>query len=326
MRVLAVIVLMALPLATAHGAVEAQELEVQVLDDEPNELNDPRGGWDITTVFVGEAHVRELGVGPAGDGVYWRLELFHAPGGPSPLAAGEWRADLTFEGPAGPVKRSIRATNPDDVTSDFDLLVVNATDEAVIVERALVLLAPNGLSAGDTLTNFHIESYVGNELRDVAPGGIPVTGPVSTPDDGGPSGEYALTGPVRYANASVERVDDMPAIKVSSLLKKGEQHVRVHPPPGVTSPDPLQMSLKPGTSAIVRLDLGEVRDGVFDVTTDVGGRVTMVLETEEGRTTLGAVGGAAQAVADDGPASRVPLGGGVMIAGLLAAAVLARRR
>ncbi|MFA5861888.1 MAG: hypothetical protein WDA16_09365 [Candidatus Thermoplasmatota archaeon] len=269
-----------LPAGIAHDAAEANELEVEVLRDEDNEINSARGGYDITQVFIGEAHDHTIAHGSAGDAVYWRAELYGAPGN-SPLASGEWNAVFTFESPRGPIVRSIRTTDGKTFQTDFDALITNPGDGVLHVERAMIALAPNGLWPGLEIRDFRVETFVGDQLRDRAPGGTPVEGPVEIPSESRSLVDaYRLTGPIRYATASIEAAPEGARLHVTSLLKKGSQHVHIHLPQDVTTSDPTSVSVGPRGEAVFLLALPShpTESTAFDVTTDIGGRITLLLD------------------------------------------------
>lgn len=329
-RLIAILVAAAqsLPLGAAHGTAEANELEVEILRDEANEFNDARGGYDVTQVFIGEAHDHTLAHGADGDTVYWRAELYGAPGGESPLSSGEWRAVFTFEGPAGPVVRSIRTTDGKSFQTDFDKLIANASEGALHVERAMILLSSVGLAPGSELKQFRVETFVGNELRDRAPGGMPIGGPVEVPTESRSLADaYALTGPTRYASARIEPATEGARLHVTSLLTKGSQHIHLHLPADVGSPDPTSVSVAPNGEATFLLRLPEelVEPLAFDLTTDVGGRITLVLDGA-GLRAEGAPPATKNLPEEDGrPVPGPPVALLVLVA-TLAAVTLARRR
>ncbi len=283
------------PLSLAHDALEAREVETLVLEDEADDVYYATGGYDVWHVFVGEAHLLEAGAGATGDGVYFRMPLYGGPG-PAPTAMDEHRVVVTFEGPSGPVTRSLATTDGKTFEGDFDVLQVASKDGTVVVERAFVALASAGLERGEAIGGFVVESFVGDDLRDRAPGGVfaPGTkGLVEAPSDSRTSAEtLTLSGPTGYVVADVARDGDAFAITVTSLLRKGAQHAHLAIPdetPGWTiAPVGESAANLPATKSVtfrVRATpsgSGPIAPIALDVTTDLGGRVGLVTAIVDG--------------------------------------------
>ena len=318
LRAIAVLAILAiLPAVAAHGTIEASELEIELLSDELDEVTAMTAGYDIGQVFLGEAHVPQVGAGAAGDGLYFRASLAgRAPPGEA--------AHITFgfDAPSGRVERTITVSGG-EATSDFDLLVAELGDETLLIERAFVSLASAGVAPGDVLSGFRVVSTAGSQEVDVAPGTRSV-GPLSVPvgESVVVSESAPVTGPVRYLDVKADLDGDLLRIFATSLLTKGSQHIDLElrenapvQPQGETS-----VSVGPNETAefVVRL-LG---DSSFDITTDVGGRTGLVAEAEAVRDERGNLLAEARG---SSPASEVPLPAWLALAAILLA-VAARRR
>ena len=237
---LATALLAAVPPVGAHGVFEASELEVHVLSDEGSDVIESYGGYDVQDLFVGFAHDATVGAGEAGDGFYVRLELYGLVEN-GPPAPGAWTVTVTIGTPAGPLERTITTSDGVTLESDFQSLLyeVDATERSTHVQRAFLSYAAAGVAPGQAIGPFTVESRVGDDLRDVAPGGIPVPGtngaatyPDPTQIDG--KGELAqsvvLEAPTVYVQ--VEATPAAPGtftILVKSALAEGAQHILVVP-------------------------------------------------------------------------------------------------
>lgn len=332
--------LAAVPAALAHDPLEAAELETQVLEDEADDSFYVTGGFDVWQLFVGEAHVPEIGAGPAGDGLYFRTSLFGDFAG-RPANVKEYRVTFTFETPAGSVTRYLATTDGTTFDTDFDALLVEPEDDQVVVQRAFVSYASAGVAPGDAVGAFLVESLVDGEVRDRAPGGILVPGTggrVEVPMESKVLEEsVTLTGPGRYVRVTPNDMGGGAySVSVASALKEGGQHVHLEAPrvPGwtLTLEGENGGNLKPGDTKVIRFRLdasgeGEVAPATLDVTTDLGGRSSVIAAVQGGKVVLLPDG------AEAAPGSLSALGGasvpGAGALGALLAAVavaLARRR
>lgn len=225
----------------AHGTFEASELEIHVHDDEGSDVIESYGGFDVQDLFIGFAHDPLVGAGAAGDGFYVRLELYGLMSNSPPVPGQEWTVSVTMQTPAGPLTRTLSTTDGVAFTSDYDslLLEVDGAERTTHVQRAFVSYAGAGLSPGDAIGPFLVESRVDGDLRDVSPGGIPVPGtggaaeypdPTQIDGEGALLDSVTLLGPEIYLQ--VDAVSTKPHafdVTVTSALTEGGQHVFVTP-------------------------------------------------------------------------------------------------
>lgn len=281
---------LAVPSGLAHGVVEAQELEVHVLNDEGSDVIEAYGGYDITDILLGSAYVAGQG-----DLVYARLELYGLIEDQTALMP--WTVRIFYDGPAGPGSHFLSTT--DGANFEHDFLALEAefeTEERTLhVQRAY--LTSGGPTPGQPITNLRVESYWGEDLRDVAPGGIPVPlagGAVEYPDptqiDGQgvlveapiPAPTDAYFGDVRAARNGTQYI-----LNVTNGLTQGGQHVFL----GVELADPAWTTRFEKSEQV----LGAGGTGVFAftatpgpaagnlalrLTSDVGGRLDLELRPD----------------------------------------------
>ncbi|HUR62724.1 MAG TPA: hypothetical protein VM286_10240 [Candidatus Thermoplasmatota archaeon] len=329
------------PPVGAHGTFEASELEVHVLNDEGSDAIEPYGGYDINELFVGFAHDPAIGRGAAGDGFYFRLEAYglmdkgaHVPGQP-------WSLQVTAGTPNGPLTRTISTTDGTTFTSDFDALLaeVEPAERSTHFQRAFVSFAKAGLAPGQPLGPFKVESRAGTDLRDVAPGGIPVPGtngaatypdPAAIPGKGLLVETVPLQGPERYVQVSLQgRPDHAFNVTVRSALHKGGQHVFVQADGAdgwtytldgtTTKALEANGTLTFALHAVPANATGPLR---LDILTDIGGRTELVLGPDE--VLRGPNGLSASLPAP--PPKPSPGAGALAACGVLASAWVARSR
>jgi hypothetical protein len=283
--------------ANAHAVFEASELEIHVLNDEGSDVIEAYGGYDVQDLFVGFAHDATVGSGPAGDGFYVRLELYGLMENSAPAPGQVWTVTVTIGTPAGPLQRTLSTSDGVTLTSDFQSLLyeIEAAERTTHVQRAFVSYESANLAPGQAIGPFTVESRVGDDLRDIAPGGIPIPGtngaatyPDPTQIDG--RGELAssviLEAPTIYVQVKATPVAPGNfTIAVQSSLAAGEQHILVVPraddgwtyalhgptnaavPANGTLSFTLQATLPGGASPLE-----------LEVMTDVGGRYLVTLD------------------------------------------------
>ncbi|MEK6986216.1 MAG: hypothetical protein AABX89_07530 [Candidatus Thermoplasmatota archaeon] len=334
--------LLILPAASAHNPSEANELEILLIEDEGTDAVEAYGGYDINSVYLGLAHDASVGAGEAGDGFYLRAELYGLRSEqvvPSPPGQEEWRITFFFEGGDGPTSRYLATTDGTTFTTDFDALFTELEEEfrETHVIRAFVSFASTGLAPGDTLRGLRLESTVGGDLRDLAPGGIPLPytdGAAAYPaqaagsSPGTVEAEPVLGAPSRYL--SVTRLDVSAGtytIAVQSTLKQSGQHIHIAALDGdgwnLTYATPRVLNVPAGGEATFTFQASPnpgAANLALEIVTDVGGRLPIFIEPDG---TIQAAG-----LSQDAPAlSQVaPAVGPVLFLGLLALAVAMRRR
>ncbi|MEA3166527.1 MAG: hypothetical protein QOJ26_1399, partial [Thermoplasmata archaeon] len=157
------------------------------------------------------------------------------------------------------------------------------------LHRAFIAYAGTDLKRGAVITKVSATTYVGDEARDIAPGGILV--PASQGMAEVPMGassqvidSYPLVGPTRYASARIERTPTGLTVNVTSLLKQGDQHIHLRGT-GLRLAEDAPFELKANGTRQVGVEI--LGPGELIVSTDIGGRSTIrIAETEEGLTVL----------------------------------------
>ncbi|HWG89859.1 MAG TPA: hypothetical protein VNZ52_03325 [Candidatus Thermoplasmatota archaeon] len=296
------LLLLGVPSVLAHGTLEAREVETLLLVDEADDSFYTTGGYDLYEVYIGEAHLREAGMGAAGDGFYFRTILF-GNFAERPPGTNEYRVEFNFAGPDGPMMRYLLTKDGKTFETDFDHLMVTVEDNQVEVNRAFVALQNASLTRQMALRDFRVTSLVDGEVRDRAPGGIYVPrtgGQVEVPMPSEVRADsYTLVGPTKYVAAAAAR---SPAgnytLTITSLLKEGEQHVSLATA-NVTDytfvlPAEAGGVLKAGGTMTIPFTLepmdrngdGALEPFQLDVLSDIGGRVGFVVSLQNGTAAL----------------------------------------
>src|SRR6185503_16876044 len=121
------------------------------------------------------------------------------------------RVAFTFTSDTGAtLTRTLMTSDGASFDSDFDALAYEAGAEEVEVQRAFVKATPD-FAPGRTITAVRAESYLGDDLRDVAPGGILVPGSGGAAEipmgDSQQVAESPLVGPTKYVKATLDGGD-----------------------------------------------------------------------------------------------------------------------
>src|ERR1041385_4293096 len=118
--------------ATAHGAVNAREVEVLVLQDEKSDLQTSLSGYDLGDFYVGEAWF-----GGYGDGIYFHTLLFGSfPGSPP---GKEFKVVFTLVPDSGaPIVRTLKTPDGTNFVSDFTFLESKPAAGEVDIDRAFI--------------------------------------------------------------------------------------------------------------------------------------------------------------------------------------------
>jgi hypothetical protein len=286
----AILGLLFAPHAAAHSTYEAAELELHVLDDEGSDSIELYGGYDIQDVFAGFAHQPQVGDGPSGDGVYLRIELYGDRSHSAiPQGQSVWSITVNLEVDGQPLQRTIRTTDGASFESDFDLLLFEVEGRDTHIQRAFLAYAKNNLTTDQTMRIVSVESRVDGDLRDVAPGGIPVPGtnglqeypdPLAIPGQGFIVDTLALQRPEGYFAVSAQSGREV-RFTVTSSLKQGEQHVYLllPPTPGYDVTGKTVEVLGPGDSmTFVLLREPGSPAMAFDILSDLGGRMGVFVD------------------------------------------------
>ncbi len=226
----AVAACLAVPAAQAHGVAEAQGLEVHVLDDEGSDAIEPYGGYDIEDLFLGSAHV------DGADAVYVRLVLYgeHA----AHTATMPWRVEVSYLVGGERQVHTLSTVDGAVFTHDFAGLDFEYVAEEHELDINRAILSNGAPRPGEPLDGLEVRSYWGDDLRDVAPGGIPVPGTNGALDyddplaiDGqGRLQEHPVPAPVDayFGPVAATRNGTAIALSVANGLSGG-QHVHVAP-------------------------------------------------------------------------------------------------
>lgn len=291
----------------AHGSYEANELEVHLLNDEGSDAIEAYGGYDIQDLFIGFAHDPDVGAGLAGDGFYLRIILYGLHENAATAGAGQavplpWTVTVEATTPAGVLTRSLSSTDGVTVTGDFDSLEyeVDTAERTTLVQRAFVSYAGSGLAPGQAIGPFRVLSRVGDDLRDVAPGGIPVPGsdgaaeypePTAIEGRGVVTETVALQAPTAYVD--IDAVASAPGtyrLNVSSALTQGAQHAMLQPVSSASwdvrtegetmSEVSANVTLSFVLHATPKADVADPGPLELTVTTDVGGRSVVTVSPD----------------------------------------------
>lgn len=324
---LAVLALMAgMPAAQGHGLVNAGELETLIVQDEASDaMTGFDLGFDLVQLYVGEAHVPGLG-----DGLYVHTVLYGGAG-ERPALDGPLSVGFEFGFGERTVERTLYLQDG-AFQGDFDHIDAEAGDGEAEVQRAF-LVYPDGVGPGTALTSLRATSYVGQEARDVAPGGILLPGAqaeVVMGESAQVVESYTLRGPAGYlAQVEVIAMADAPGeflVTAWSGLKQGSQHIvlAAEPRDGWTAAIEGGGEAKPGESEsfTVRLTPGQGAYA-FDLYTDVGGHATFTAEQAADGLRVATDGSAAVQPAPAAKESPAPLW--LALGGLALAALLGRK-
>lgn len=277
----------------AHGVFEAQELEIHAINDEGSDAIELYGGYDITEVFVGSAYHEGYG-----DAVYVRLELYGLIEQQTALMP--WSVRVSYETPNGPGEHTLSTTDGQTFTHDFVALQseFDEAEHAVSIERA-ILSSGNPLP-GEPLLNLHVESFWGNDLRDVAPGGIPAPGlggAIEYPEPTAIEGQGRLvetpvppTTDAYFGTPAATRDDatqPLYNLNVPNGLRNGGQHMRLVP---ATNPA-WTLRLDTGEAVVAangtahfvfeaRASAPDAAPLALEVRSDVGGRLVLLLQAD----------------------------------------------
>jgi hypothetical protein len=278
------------PLAQAHGLVNAGELETLFIQDEASDImTEGKLGYDLLQIYVGEAFVPGTG-----DGLYLHTVLYGGAGD-RPGVDGPQSVRFTFTTDKGTFMRTLNTTDGATFTSDFDSLVIVPGSGEVEVQRAFVRY-PAGIGPGAVLKSLKAESFVGGDLRDVAPGGMYLHGvPIGEPGANSKQvvDSYTLRGPIGYlAVAQLSAGQGNFTFVAHNPLKKGDEHIMLLAPDANGWHAEIQGSgeVKAGGNVTFHVQLVP-GSGPFhlDLVTDIGGHMPLDAQvTPQGLTLKGA--------------------------------------
>jgi hypothetical protein len=321
----AVCVVAALPVGSAHGLVNAGELETLIVQDEASDvMTEGKFGYDLLQLYVGEAYLPGLG-----DGLYVHTVLYGGAGA-RPALDGPMTVRFTFDTDHGPFTRTITTADGTKFGSDFDSLAVQPGSGEVEVQRAFVRY-PAGVGPGTVLKSLKAESLVGKELRDVAPGGFFLPGGAPAEVPMGASRQvvdsYTLKGPVGYLTAAVRPTAGGFLLDAHNALKKGDEHIMLGLPEdlhGWTVQHSGGGEVKAGASTTFTLQLTP-GDGPLslDLLSDIGGRIPVLVQ--QSGSGLQVTAGSEHAMLAGGATHQSPGLGLGMLAALVAVGVWLRR-
>jgi hypothetical protein len=293
---------LAVPAASAHGALAVNELETLAIRDfEGQEDSFAWEGFEIWDVYVGEGYSATHD----SDGVYFKANLA-GDGTSRPTGGQVWTVSFSFKVGSQAFERQV-AHDGAAVTTDFEELEWQVADGNVFQVRAWV---PVPDWAGQSVTDLVLVSAVDGEARDTAPGGIhvpgtgtevPVEGP-ATPifpplGEGRVVESVPLTGPGRFLAVEVVPLGAGAfEFTVTNPLQEQGQHVLLSPreaPGWSVSPAEWNANLEAGKTAVLRAELRpEAEPGAIvepmrlDLITDIGGRLSYFAFLEGGEVVL----------------------------------------
>lgn len=323
------------PMASAHGPINAKEVEVLVVVDELSDHSYYTGGYDLGDVYLGQAFVPGIG-----DGFYVHTLLYGTwdsaiPGDTYEVAFRFTLADGTV------VERIASTVDGDTFESDFDELTMESGADQDEVVRGFIAF-DDTIGPGDSIASIVVESLVQGDLRDRAPGGVFVPGSqgmAEVPVEAfGESAQvvksFELTGPTQYFTVEPMASAGGFTLSVSTLLRGGDQHIMVELPDASTGwslhgPEVLSAEVKAnGTISFpfTVMQLGS-QNGTLRLTSDIGGRVDYTLAQHEGMVDLrpDAPPSEAAMVNLSTPKQEAPGLGLVAVLGALALTLLRRR-
>lgn len=303
-----------------HGPVNAIEVETLVVADELSDLFYTTGGYDLGELYLGEAYVEGLG-----DGVYIHTVLWGDYG--VERLGSPWSVLFTLGNADGTVERTLTTSDGATFTSDFDALTFVLEGSDVEVQRAFIAYAGTPWTRGTELTQFAAVSYVGDEARDAAPGGVFVPGSMGLVE--APMGNseqvaasYPLVGPTKYAKAEVKMTEAGVVLHVASLLKQGDQHIVIDA--GSSSLEgELVFELKANEERALPL---RAAVGQLDVRTDLGGRVVIDIQSADAGLIAQHEDGTRVVLSQSAPDQEASLNVVGLLVAALVVAVVARRR
>lgn len=327
------------PTVAGHAAPEPLANEVHVLEDDARDEFYWYDGYDLHHLHVREAYWESLNT----TGLVFRFTLY---GGFAPAGlADALHIDISATGPDG--EGTARFSTPDDTnwTSEHGAVLVSDVTQddppwTGVTARLQVLVPYSvfGAEVGDEISDVTMRSYAGEDLRDIAPGGIFVpmtsgTGEVPQPESQRLVDALELAGPSGYVDVELSTDGTNATLDVTNALDNG-QHVSVEPAPtpgwNTSFAGPSQGSLEANDSTVFELDATPAPDATrplpVHVVTDLGGHHVFYLgvngtQIESGLTP------ASVDVAPEQPANESPgLAPILLLAGLATLAVATRHR
>lgn len=269
--------LLAVPIAAAHGAPESRSIDTRAVADN-TDFGDYGGSASLPPPFIAPAldllalDVRE-GFGP-GDapGLWFRL-ISQAES-----LEGQQRVDISFDLAGTTHAYSLSTTDQETWTGDFDVVGagVPVGDGHPKAVDAFLAYATVNASIGDTITSISATSYADDTEGDTMPGGYTTAvGSIILPQDGSVTQDYTLAGPAQLLRVTtdVELIAVTAAseasfvVQVENTVPDMEQFVEasIRLPAGATgSVSPSSVILSPNETAQITVDLGALAPG--DVT------------------------------------------------------------
>lgn len=335
--------------ARAHTPAEPLPIEVKVLQDEGEDAFYWYDGYDLWYLLVREAYLPDQGR----EGLVFRFQLY---GGFAPGSTAD-RMSIDVGLTAGPEERSRswRVSTPDDAAwgGNMTILDANVTEDELpwtgvtATLLTFVSYAEIGAGPGQQVKDLWMRSWADDDLRDVAPGGLPVpftNGTVVVPDvppvheSTRPVETLDLAGPVGYVSTAVDADGWDLDITIQNAFEEQGQHVVVAPVPTrgweVEHEGRLVANLDGGQAARFALTARPTADAAaplpIEVVTDVGGRERFFVGVQGGTDLVLGKDPAALAMEPPVPAPAEttpgPAGWTVAAAAVAAALLLARRR
>lgn len=321
--------------AQAHASPDPLDNEVHLLADGGDDTYAATGGLDLQDLFAREAWLPSA----QEDGVVFRMVVYGStgPGGvASPLGLA-----LAWESPQGARSLTLASQDGLNYTAQGATVLEAALErEGQAIQGSVQVFVPAsalGAARGEALSAFLWTSSVGDDVRDIAPGGRPVPGTqgqLATPEESAVvTAELPLAGPQGYTRSTAAREEGGFRIKVQNLITVTGQHIHLDVPDvdgwDLRDPQPAAAVSAAGEHPEFFLPAVAGRDAqeftVF-VLSDLGGREPIVLEPGTAPSAPPQDGGAGAPDGDRSAGRGVPAGPVALAAVAAAAAVATRRR
>ncbi|HUR25022.1 MAG TPA: hypothetical protein VM327_03285 [Candidatus Thermoplasmatota archaeon] len=280
--------LLLLPTAQAHAAPDPLDNEVHLLADGGDDTYAYTGGLDLQDLFAREAWHRPT----RAEGVIFRMIVYGSVGPAG--AGGPLRLTLDWESPGGGGSLALSSTDGTTYTAEGATLVeASMESEGSAVQGSIQVFVPSaalGAGRGQSIEGWAWSSWVGEDLRDVAPGGKPLPGSqgaVMAPEESTTvTPSLALQGPRGYTRSAAAMEEGAIRIGVQNLITTTGQHIMVELPaetPGWTlgEPEPAGVAVNAGEHPSFQLTAtagNEAGPLTLYVTSDLGGREAIVIQ------------------------------------------------
>lgn len=278
-----------LPAVDAHAAPDPLDNEVHLLADGGDDTYSLTGGLDLQDLFAREAWYRPR----EAEGVIFRM-IVYGSATPGDIA-GTLRLTLDWTALGGEGTLVLSSSDGLTYTAEgADLVEASMESDGNTVQGSIQIFVPYdalGAAPGQAIEGFTWRSWVGEDLRDVAPGGRPVPGSqgqVEVPEESTEvTPALVLAGPRGYTRSTARLEDDVVVVDVQNLITTTGQHILVELPDEATGwtlgePQPAGAAVAAGEHPGFRFTAtadGEAPPLTIHVTSDLGGREALVIQS-----------------------------------------------